>query len=61
MKFNIKKPSAGTVWTVVGLATSVIGMIASNAKHNDELNKLKTDTVAETTKQVLESLSSKED
>lgn len=38
MKF--KKPDAGTVWTIVGVAASLIGLVASSKKEADNLEKI---------------------
>ena len=37
---NFSKPDAGTVWTIVGVAASLIGLVASAKKEADNLDKI---------------------
>lgn len=36
----MKKPNAGTVWTLVGAAATLIGVIASNKKEASTMNSI---------------------
>ena len=37
---NFSKPDAGMVWTLVGAAATLIGLIASNKKEADNMDKI---------------------
>lgn len=46
---KINKPNAGTVWTLVGVVASVIGVVASNKKEASNM-----DTIAEKAADIME-------
>lgn len=37
---NFSKPDAGMVWTLIGAAATLIGLIASNKKEADSMDKI---------------------
>lgn len=37
---KVKKPDAGTIWGLVGAAATLIGLIASNKKEADNMDKI---------------------
>lgn len=46
---KLNKPDAGTVWTLVGAAATLIGLIASNKKEASTM-----DTIAEKAADIME-------
>lgn len=40
VNMKLKRPDAGMVWTLVGAAATLIGLIASNKKEADNMDKI---------------------